>query len=193
MYFILNRTIKFTPDTGGLSLINKSQGSIELSNAGTRLLLALIKNIGDVVSRDELLTTVWGDYGYTPSNNNLYMAISELRKSFASLGETERIIITFPRIGIKMEAIVDTIVKEKKEMVMLPVNKKAKNLKRTALASAFLLLFVVVIYINISEQKTAKNNDQNAPFLKQGYCDVIKSKNELSFESIKITEDGKEK
>ncbi|CAO95304.1 transcriptional regulatory protein [Erwinia tasmaniensis Et1/99] len=120
MYFILNKTIKFYPDTNELAIINEQDNSIVLSKPASRLLLTLINHLNVVVTRDYLLKTVWEDYGYTPSNNNLYMAISELRKSFSSLNGGESILVTVPKVGLRLEALVDALEKggnaeEKKE------------------------------------------------------------------------------
>lgn len=114
MYFILNKAVTFYPDTNELSIINEQRNSIVLSKPACRLLLTLIKNANNVVSRDYLLKNVWEDYGYTPSNNNLYMAISELRKAFSSLGREEEILVTLPRVGLKLEAMIDVLEKRDK-------------------------------------------------------------------------------
>ncbi|GAB3415574.1 hypothetical protein GCM10027361_29000 [Erwinia aphidicola] len=107
MYFILNKGLKFNPDVNEISLINDQHNSVVLSKPATRLLLTLIQNANNVVTRDFLLKNVWEDYGYTPSNNNLYMAISELRKAFTSLWKDIELIKTIPKVGLTLEAAID--------------------------------------------------------------------------------------
>lgn len=109
MYFILNKMVKFLPATSELSLVNDVGNSVLLSKAATRLLNELVKRSPEIVSREFLLKSVWEDYGYTPSYNNLYMAVSELRKSFSILGEVNDVIITVPKSGLRFDATIDIL------------------------------------------------------------------------------------
>lgn len=47
---------------------------------------------------------MWEEFGFTPSGNNLNKAVSELRKSFQSLGEGYELIVTVPRYGFRFDA-----------------------------------------------------------------------------------------
>lgn len=47
---------------------------------------------------------MWEEFGFTPSGNNLNKAVSELRKSFQSLGEGHELIVTVPRYGFRFDA-----------------------------------------------------------------------------------------
>lgn len=107
MYFILNKGIRFTPATNELSLIPDAKNSILISNAASRLLLELVRNANEISSRDDLLQKVWDDYGYKSSYNNLYMAVSEIRKTLERLGYNKAVIVTVPKIGIKLIAEID--------------------------------------------------------------------------------------
>lgn len=107
MYFILNKGIKFTPETNELSLIPDGKNGILISNAASRLLVEMVRNANEVVSRDVLLQKVWEDYGFKTSYNNLYMAVSEIRKTFEILGCNKTVIITIPKVGIKLVADID--------------------------------------------------------------------------------------
>ena len=51
-----------------------------------------------------MIARVWEEFGFTPSGNNLNKAVSELRKSFQSLGEGHEFIVTVPRYGFRFEA-----------------------------------------------------------------------------------------
>lgn len=107
MYFILNKGIRFTPATNELSLIPDAKNSILISNAASRLLLELVRNANEISSRDDLLQKVWDDYGYKSSYNNLYMAVSEIRKTLERLDYNKAVIVTVPKIGIKLVAEID--------------------------------------------------------------------------------------
>ncbi|WP_447879505.1 winged helix-turn-helix domain-containing protein [Serratia fonticola] len=107
MYFILNKAIRFTPETNELCLASDFSNRILISNAACRLLAELIKNSNDISYRDELLQKVWEDYGYISSHNSLYMAVSEIRKSLNALDHSKEVIITVPKVGIKLVADID--------------------------------------------------------------------------------------
>lgn len=51
-----------------------------------------------------MIARVWEEFGFTPSGNNLNKAVSELRKSFQSLGEGHELIVTVPRYGFRFDA-----------------------------------------------------------------------------------------
>jgi DNA-binding winged helix-turn-helix (wHTH) protein len=128
MHFILNGSIKFNPELCEISIVNENENCITLSKPATRLLEELIRQSKTVVSRDELIKKVWDDYGFTPSNNNLYMAISELRKSIRILGDRSEMIVTVPRSGIKIQADIESVYNGggQKLTSVAPKEKKAK-------------------------------------------------------------------
>jgi len=137
MYYILNKNIKYDPAINELSLIEEANNSLLLSNAGSRLLRELIKNRDVVISREQLLKNVWEDYGYTPSNNNLYMAVSEIRKSFISLGENKDLIVTTPKVGLRLHAEIDIFDVEGVQTSTTLVKNSEELIEETNTASPF--------------------------------------------------------
>ncbi|HBV2456313.1 TPA: hypothetical protein MDS26_005349, partial [Klebsiella pneumoniae] len=113
MKYIINFTITFDPDSRLLKLRNKDQLTIELSKPATRLLIELIKNNKNEMTRETLIKHVWEDYGFSPSSATLSNHISELRKAFEALGINKDILITVPRVGFKMEAEIHPETKNK--------------------------------------------------------------------------------
>lgn len=111
MKYIINLTLVFDVNTRTLTLKNDKHLSIELSKPATRLLCELINNNNTTLIREDIIRTVWIDYGFTPSSASLSNHISELRKAFESLGINKKIIITVPRTGFKMEADILPIIK----------------------------------------------------------------------------------
>ncbi|WP_446919370.1 winged helix-turn-helix domain-containing protein, partial [Klebsiella pneumoniae] len=103
----------FDPDSRLLKLRNKDQLTIELSKPATRLLIELIKNNKNEMTRETLIKHVWEDYGFSPSSATLSNHISELRKAFEALGINKDILITVPRVGFKMEAEIHPETKNK--------------------------------------------------------------------------------
>lgn len=104
MFFICNNSLLFDPEAHAISLVGQPESVLTLSAPAVRLLQEFIKYKGRDLSREELIARVWEEFGFTPSGNNLNKAVSELRKSFQSLGEGYEFIVTVPRYGFRFEA-----------------------------------------------------------------------------------------
>lgn len=104
MFFICNNSLLFDPEAHAISLVGQPESVLTLSAPAVRLLQEFIKHKGRDLSREELIARVWEEFGFTPSGNNLNKAVSELRKSFQSLGEGYEFIVTVPRYGFRFEA-----------------------------------------------------------------------------------------
>lgn len=104
MFFICNNSLLFDPEAHAISLVGQPESVLSLSAPAVRLLQEFIKHRGRDLSREELITRVWEEFGFTPSGNNLNKAVSELRKSFQSLGEGYEFIVTVPRYGFRFDA-----------------------------------------------------------------------------------------
>ncbi|WP_431225413.1 winged helix-turn-helix domain-containing protein [Serratia sp. L9] len=104
MKYIINLVIIFDPGQRTLALNNNPLTAIELTKPSCRVFNELIKKHGTTLTRDELLKNAWEDFGIPSSNASLNNCICELRKAFISLGIEDKVIITAPRIGFKLEA-----------------------------------------------------------------------------------------
>ncbi|ENZ5481024.1 hypothetical protein P805_03138 [Serratia marcescens BIDMC 44] len=104
MFFMLSNALIFDPDTQKISLPGQPDSAVTLSSPAVRLLLEFIRNRGEELSRETLITRVWQDFGYTPSGNNLNKAVSEIRKAFQSLGVHVSPIVTVPGKGFYFDA-----------------------------------------------------------------------------------------
>lgn len=104
MFFICNNSLLFDPEAHAISLVGQPESVLTLSAPAVRLLQEFIRHKGHDLSREELITRVWEEYGFTPSGNNLNKAVSELRKGFQSLGEHHNFIVTIPRYGFRFVA-----------------------------------------------------------------------------------------
>lgn len=111
MKYIINLNLVFDPDARVLALKNDINLSVDLSKPATRLLSELIIHNNVTLVREDLIKTVWVDYGFSPSHSSLSNHISELRKAFESLGLNREVIITVPRTGFRMEAEIHPITK----------------------------------------------------------------------------------
>ncbi|CAI0696568.1 transcriptional regulator [Serratia quinivorans] len=109
MKYIINLIIIYDPEQRSLLLNNSPLTAIELSKPSCRVFNELIKRNGADLSRDELLKNAWEDFGFPSSNASLNNCISEIRKAFVSLGMEEKIIITMPKVGFRLDANIQTI------------------------------------------------------------------------------------
>jgi DNA-binding winged helix-turn-helix (wHTH) protein len=110
MKYIINFIIVFDTTTRVLVLKNDPQLTVELSKPAARLLGEFIENNNTTLIREDIIKSVWEDYGFRPSKGNLNNSISELRKKLETLGMDKEIIITVPKTGFKMQADIHPVV-----------------------------------------------------------------------------------
>lgn len=111
MIYVIEDKIVFNPEDNTLSLQDNTDCQVTISNPARRILLLLIEHHGTVVQRDTLFQKVWDDFGLVSSNNNLNHCISKLRKVINTLGHSNDVIITVPKVGflLKKEIIISTL------------------------------------------------------------------------------------
>jgi len=93
----------FTLDPLKRVLMRQGQ-SVPVPPRAVDVLLALIARRGTLVSKDELLRTVWDDT--VVEENNLSVSISALRKALGETTRDHRYIVTLPRRGYSFVAAV---------------------------------------------------------------------------------------
>lgn len=98
MHFIINNNVSFN-----VAERTVSDGNTQhvLSNPACRLLLVLTENNNRLMTREDLLQKVWGDFGLTPSSNSLNNNISILRKIFTEF-EIHDVLKTVPKQGFEL-------------------------------------------------------------------------------------------
>ena len=84
-------------------LMDKGQ-AVALTPKGFDLLLALVRNAGHVVGKEELMREIWPDTFV--EENNLTVNISALRKLLGEAASDQRYIQTVPRRGYRFAASV---------------------------------------------------------------------------------------
>ncbi|HMS44064.1 MAG TPA: winged helix-turn-helix domain-containing protein, partial [Pyrinomonadaceae bacterium] len=85
--------------SGAKRLLLKKGEAVALNSRTFDLLLTLVENRGRILSKDELLETVWE--GQFVEENNLTVHISTLRKIFGEKKDEHRFIVTIPGKGYK--------------------------------------------------------------------------------------------
>ncbi|MCD5281057.1 winged helix-turn-helix domain-containing protein [Enterobacter roggenkampii] len=91
MFFICNNSLLFDPEAHEISIVGQPESVLTLSAPAVRLLQEFIRHKGRDLSREELITRVWEEFGFTPSGNNLNKAVSELRKKLPRPGRQPRL------------------------------------------------------------------------------------------------------
>lgn len=161
MFFICNNSLLFDPEAHAISLVGQPETVLTLSAPAVRLLQEFIRHKGHDLSREELITRVWEEYGFTPSGNNLNKAVSELRKSFQLLGEHHDYIVTIPRHGFRFVA--DVVFQPAQAVqpaeglphtvVATPEAKRQRISVKWAVAAAALLAAAVALGLMFKQQK----------------------------------------
>jgi len=90
---------RFSPDAKTLTP-RAGGGAVHLEDKVADLLMLLLARAGEVVSRDDILETVWG--GRSLSEQSVPVAISKLRKALGDDAGEHRIIETVPKRGYRL-------------------------------------------------------------------------------------------
>lgn len=96
---MINDEIIFDNKTARVWSIYDVDKKTSLTQTTSRLFVYLINNKGVVISRDEILSSVWKAHGLKTSTNSLNKYISDLRNILRDMGCSEDIILTVPRLG----------------------------------------------------------------------------------------------
>lgn len=74
-----------------------------------RLFSCLLINANKIITRNDLMKKVWGDYGFVVGSNSINQAICVLREILETVEPGSRYIRTIPRIGYCFVGIVSIL------------------------------------------------------------------------------------
>lgn len=114
--YTINGRITFIPQRGALILIADETKTVSLNMPASRCLLLLIQQDGNTVARETFFEEVWIKHGSQVTSNGFYQNISLLRRAFKELGMEGDIIITQPRVGVRLDATISVMEAEPCEM-----------------------------------------------------------------------------
>lgn len=177
MAYIIDDKISYDSGTGILRIFKEEQSFVQLSNQASRLLHALLKTPGIILSRDYLIKHVWEEHGYSGSSISLNVAISEVRKAVKELGHTPGIIQTIRNKGIIFSANIEqqaddsntiqpTLVKVEKEhkpnisRLLSLKGKTFKELTWPLLVSLVIVSSLILVHIFPKEPEVNTNFDE---------------------------------
>lgn len=118
--YTINGRITFIPQQGALILIADETKTVSLNMPASRCLLLLIQRDGETVSRETFFEEVWIKHGSQVTSNGFYQNMSLLRRAFKELGMEGDIIITLPRVGVRLDATISVMEAESCEMAKAP-------------------------------------------------------------------------
>ena len=133
--YILAQQFIFDPYSNTLTDLNNDNDIVRLGSNESRILLILIENSNQVVSRDQLHEYVWRDQGFQVDDSSLTQAISTLRKMLQDSTKSPQFVKTVPKRGYQLIAEVDIAAPAKlaennaSEMVESDDGEPAINLK----------------------------------------------------------------
>ncbi|WP_417879241.1 winged helix-turn-helix domain-containing protein [Vibrio sp.] len=105
--YILAQKFIFDPYSNTLSDLNDDNNIVRLGSNESRILLILIENSNQVVSRDQLHEYVWRDQGFQVDDSSLTQAISTLRKMLQDSTKSPQFVKTVPKRGYQLISSVD--------------------------------------------------------------------------------------
>ncbi len=88
--------------------LRHGKATLELHSQPLRLLLLLLENAGELVTREELRTALWPDHTFVDFEDSLNHAVRRLREALGDSAETPRFIETLPRRGYRFIYPVDS-------------------------------------------------------------------------------------
>ena len=98
-------TFEFDTETGALL---KNGRAVALEPQPAKALTLLIAKAGEVVSRDELKSALWGSETHVDFDRGIAYCISQVRTALNDGAENPRFIQTIPRVGFKFIAPVSS-------------------------------------------------------------------------------------
>jgi DNA-binding winged helix-turn-helix (wHTH) protein len=117
------RRVKFGPFQADLSTCELWRNGIRVKCGGQpfQILMALLENPGQLVSREELRKRIWAEDTFVDFNHGLNAAVNKLREALCDSPEGPRYIETLPRRGYRFIAKVEHVLVEVEVEVKTPV------------------------------------------------------------------------
>lgn len=119
--YTINGRIDFFPQRGVLICIADETKTVSLNMPASRCLSLLIQHDSKIVARETFFEEVWIKHGAQVTSNGFYQNISLLRRAFKELGVEEDIIITLPRVGVRLDATLTVTESQPREEENAPV------------------------------------------------------------------------
>ena len=135
--------------------VRKAGVRIKLQDQPLQILLKLLEQAGDVVSREELRTALWKDDTFVDFDAGLNTAIMRLRDTLGDSADGPTLIETVPRRGYRFIAPVEkTAVPDRPESRPVMATHAWHQYKRSAWLSIGVLLAAIAIYAHLKTKSS---------------------------------------
>lgn len=150
MHYIIDKTIRFNVNEYTLEQAHEPHTVVTLTVTMSRLLLFLIEKHGENVTKDDILSQVWEAHGLRASTNSLNKYISDLRQTFRTLGVSDEVIVTIPRLGFSVPADIAILMVNHSDVENDSVVEEhvVKESTDSVFTYQYILLFFVVLFIS---------------------------------------------
>ncbi|UAN45362.1 winged helix-turn-helix domain-containing protein [Serratia sp. JSRIV001] len=128
MKYVINEVIVYNSADGTLLAVDQTMGIITLTRVTSELLLMLLENNNQPLSRDVILSELWEKKGLSSSSNNLNNYVSMLRKALAQCGCIDSI-TTVPKYGFMFTAEVRLITATENTKEIVPTTESEEQKK----------------------------------------------------------------
>lgn len=171
----------FEFDTATLEL--RREGTIvRLQSQPAKVLCCLIKNAGEVISREELRQIVWGNGTFVDFERGLNFCIGQIRSALGDDSVTPRYIRTIPKRGYQFIAPVEPVGES-------PERIEPASMKPRSPAAAAALFSAVVILVVMAAGAGYRLRFRQAP-KRRPIVAVVRFDNETSDPSLTHFSDG---
>jgi DNA-binding winged helix-turn-helix (wHTH) protein/Tol biopolymer transport system component len=132
------------PQSGEL---RKNGVRLRIQDQPFQILLRLLERPGQIVTREELKTTLWSGDTFVDFDNGLNMAVKRLREVLGDDAERPKFIETIPRRGYRFISVVENgnAAIEAPQRLPAPEQSVIGGTKRWALLASLLCFFVVAV------------------------------------------------
>jgi Tol biopolymer transport system component/DNA-binding winged helix-turn-helix (wHTH) protein len=131
--------------------LRKSGVKVRLQDQPYQVLLKLLEHPGEIVSREELRSTLWHEDTFVDFETGLNTAIKRLRETLGDSADNPTFIETLPRRGYKFIAPVEIPVNQNSEMPGLSNRQKTSRgkdlLKRGCVVAAVAVLLLICVAV----------------------------------------------
>ncbi|MFV0575589.1 MAG: transcriptional regulator [Vibrio sp.] len=111
--YILAQKFIFDPYSYTLCDLQDNNNTVRLGSNESRILLILLENQPQIVSRDQLHEYVWREPGFQVDDSSLTQAISMLRKMLQDSTKSPQFVKTIPKRGYQLICTVESASKPK--------------------------------------------------------------------------------
>ncbi len=137
-------TFHFNPDTQELF---REGMAIHLQAQPAQVLAELLKQPGEIVTRETLRLAVWGSDTFVDFDRGLNFCVAQIRSALGDSAESPRFIRTVPKRGYQFIAPVETINGNAPPVVSeTPVSPKPRNWILAAVAASALVMVAMGVF-----------------------------------------------